>query len=211
MTLQQASAPMSCAARCDPADRRLIESAARLQARGRALHGRHGIRGGEKRRPMSSRLLFRSLLMPVQRLAGFEPSYRACPESASSPRPAVISVRQWLQFDDGSTLRAAFDQTAAPRHSDRGAGAAARGWSTSLPFEARRRRCRSAIRAASTALGASGGAPASRSSAPTGPMRRARSLPAGQARQGRRGTHHRRARRRLGRGVAIAPDGENFG
>jgi hypothetical protein len=70
MSPQQATAPTSCVARCGPADRRLIESAARLRARARPSRGRHGIRGGEKRRPMSSRLLFRSLLMPVLRLAG---------------------------------------------------------------------------------------------------------------------------------------------
>jgi hypothetical protein len=114
-------------------------------------------------------------------------------------------VRQWLQFDDGSTVRAVFDQTAASRHCDpRAWRAAARGSSTSLPFEARRRRCRSLFAPKHGVWGLAGGAPASRSSAPTGPMRRARSLPALKLAKGDVARIIAAQGRRLGRGVAIA-------
>ena len=61
-TRRQATGTTRCAARGGPADRRPIELAARRRGRGRPARGPPREPSGEKRRPMSSNLLFRSLL-----------------------------------------------------------------------------------------------------------------------------------------------------
>ncbi len=83
-TRRRAIGTTRCAARCGRADRRPIGLAARLQGRGRPPRGRRGSPAAEKRPPVSSKLLFRSLLTPASSRTGCEISYRAWPASASS-------------------------------------------------------------------------------------------------------------------------------